>query len=38
MHLTHFFPAILTDKSISGLFKVPVRIKKEKGYYYAFGL
>jgi iron complex transport system ATP-binding protein len=29
--------AILTSSHISELFKVPVRIKKEKGHYYAFG-
>ncbi|MGD0571804.1 MAG: ATP-binding cassette domain-containing protein [Sedimentisphaerales bacterium] len=29
--------AILTSKNISELFRVPVRIKKEKGHYYAFG-
>jgi iron complex transport system ATP-binding protein len=28
---------IITSRNISGLFKVPVRIKKEKGHYYAFG-
>jgi iron complex transport system ATP-binding protein len=28
---------ILTGSNISGLFKVPVRIKKENGHYYAFG-
>ena len=28
---------ILTSRNISGLFKVPVRIKKENGYYYAVG-
>jgi iron complex transport system ATP-binding protein len=28
---------IVTSSNISGLFKVPVRIKKQKGHYYAFG-